>query len=75
MSTLTITLTPEAVGKLHDALLCLGKFGESVSLEARKTKVSHILTIIIQRLVSLILLSAGLIGFEFFQVRSCIFHA
>ncbi|KFY91744.1 hypothetical protein V498_05344 [Pseudogymnoascus sp. VKM F-4517 (FW-2822)] len=36
MAVLTFTLSPEAVGKMHDALICLGKFNESVSLEATR---------------------------------------
>ena len=40
MALLSLTLAPEAVGKLHDVLVCLGKFSESVSLEANRDKVS-----------------------------------
>ncbi|KAF2398495.1 DNA repair protein Rad9 [Trichodelitschia bisporula] len=36
MVKLTFTLTPDASARLHDALSCLGKFGDSVSFEARK---------------------------------------
>ncbi len=39
MPLLSITLAPDAVGRLYDALLCLGKFSESVSLEAQRNKV------------------------------------
>lgn len=38
MPLLSLTLAPEAVGKLHDVLVCLGKFSESVSLEAHSNK-------------------------------------
>ncbi|KAI9845388.1 MAG: hypothetical protein M1838_001743 [Thelocarpon superellum] len=38
MPTLNLILTPEAVGRIHDVLVCLGKFNESVSIEARKDK-------------------------------------
>ncbi|KAL3425603.1 hypothetical protein PVAG01_02394 [Phlyctema vagabunda] len=34
MAILNFTLNPESLGKLHDALVCLGKFSESVSIEA-----------------------------------------
>ncbi|KAG0648557.1 DNA repair rad9 [Hyphodiscus hymeniophilus] len=34
MAVLNFTLSPEALGKLHDALVCLGKFSEAVSIEA-----------------------------------------
>ena len=39
MSVLKFRLTPEATAKVHDILLCLAKFGESVSIEARSDKV------------------------------------
>ncbi|KAI9844289.1 MAG: hypothetical protein M1837_005699 [Sclerophora amabilis] len=38
MPTLDLVLTPEAVGRIHDALVCLSKFSESVSIEARRDK-------------------------------------
>jgi len=38
MTVLSFSLTPEATGRFHDALVCLAKFGEFVSLEARKDK-------------------------------------
>ncbi len=42
MHTLTFTLSPEGVIRVHDAVVCLSKFGESVSIEARHDKVrSH----------------------------------
>jgi hypothetical protein len=44
MTILNFTLSPEALGKLHDALVCLGKFSEAVSLEASQDRVSRILT-------------------------------
>lgn len=34
MAILTFTINPEALGKLHDALVSLGKFSEAVCLEA-----------------------------------------
>lgn len=40
MAILTFTLTPEALGKFHDALICLGKFSETVSIEATHSRVS-----------------------------------
>ena len=39
MHTLSFTLTLEGVVRVHDAVLCLAKFSEVVSLEARKDKV------------------------------------
>lgn len=38
MAVLTFTLTPEALGRLHDALVCLGKFSETVSIEATQSR-------------------------------------
>ncbi|KAI9750931.1 MAG: ribosomal protein S14, S11 [Chaenotheca gracillima] len=38
MPTLELTLTPEAVGRFHDALVCLSKFNETVFIEARRDK-------------------------------------
>lgn len=42
MAVLTFSLSPENVGKLHDALVCLGKFHESVSFEATRDHVRHL---------------------------------
>jgi len=39
MHTLSFTLTLEGVVRIHDAVLCLAKFSEVVSLEARQDKV------------------------------------
>lgn len=39
MVTLNFTLTPEAASKIHDLLVCLGKFSETVAIEARREKV------------------------------------
>jgi cell cycle checkpoint control protein RAD9A len=43
MAILKFTLSPEALSKLHDALVCLGKFSEAVSIEAVNDKVRQIL--------------------------------
>lgn len=42
MAVLAFTLSPEAIGKLHDALVCLGKFSEAVSIEAANDKVRDV---------------------------------
>ncbi|KAI9758896.1 MAG: hypothetical protein M1835_000504 [Candelina submexicana] len=34
MAILSLTLAPDAVARLHDVLVCLGKFSETVSIEA-----------------------------------------
>lgn len=39
MLILSFTLSPESLGKLHDALVCLGKFSEAVCIEAANDKV------------------------------------
>ena len=41
MAALSFSFSPEATAKVHDLLLCLAKFGELVSLEARGDQVSH----------------------------------
>ncbi|KAI4692939.1 uncharacterized protein J4E88_001309 [Alternaria novae-zelandiae] len=38
MVVLNFTLTPEAASKVHDLLVCLGKFSETVAIEARREK-------------------------------------
>jgi hypothetical protein len=40
MAVLTFSINPEALGKLHDALVCLGKFSEAVCLEASSDRVN-----------------------------------
>lgn len=39
MAILTFSLSPEATGRIYEALICLAKFGESVSIEAKHHKV------------------------------------
>ena len=43
MHVLKFTLTPVGVARVHDAIACLAKFGETVSIEARPDKVSKII--------------------------------
>ncbi|CBX99874.1 predicted protein [Plenodomus lingam JN3] len=38
MAILNFTLTPEAAAKVHDLLVCLGRFDDTVLLEARREK-------------------------------------
>ena len=40
MALLKFSLSPEATVRIHDLLLCLAKFGDSVCLEARSDRVS-----------------------------------
>ena len=42
MHVLKFTLTPTGVARVHDAVICLAKFGETVSIEARPDKVGSI---------------------------------
>lgn len=42
MHVLNFTLTPTGVARVHDAVICLAKFGETVSIEARPEKVGNI---------------------------------
>lgn len=39
MAVLNFTLSPEAVGKFNNALVCLGRFSDSVSIESNKDQV------------------------------------
>ena len=38
MAVLSFSLTPEATGRVYEALVCLAKFGEAVAIEARGDK-------------------------------------
>ncbi|KXL50958.1 hypothetical protein M433DRAFT_149219 [Acidomyces richmondensis BFW] len=40
MAILSFSLSPEATAKIYESLLCLAKFGESVSIEARSEKLT-----------------------------------
>ena len=42
MAVLTFSLTPEATGRIYEALVCLAKFGEAVAIEARGDKASFL---------------------------------
>lgn len=42
MAAVRFTLSPEHCARVHDALSCLAKFSELVSLEARYGQVGHI---------------------------------
>jgi len=39
MAVLSFSLSPETTGRVYEALVCLAKFGENVSIEARSEKV------------------------------------
>ena len=38
MATLNFSLSPESTGRIYELLVCLAKFGEAVSIEARSDK-------------------------------------
>lgn len=42
MVVLNFTLAPEAAAKIHDLLICLGKFSDTVAIEARQDRVGSI---------------------------------
>ncbi len=39
MVLLNFSLTPEAASKIHDLLVCLGKFSDTIAIEARRDRV------------------------------------
>jgi hypothetical protein len=45
MVVLNFTLTPEAASKIHDLLVCLGKFSDTVAIEARREKVGYLINL------------------------------
>ncbi|KAI7536332.1 Rad9-domain-containing protein [Hortaea werneckii] len=40
MAVLSFSISPDATGRIYDALVCLSKFGDNVSLEARSDKLT-----------------------------------
>lgn len=42
MAILNFSLSPESTGRVYELLVCLAKFGESVSVEAKSEKASEI---------------------------------
>lgn len=42
MALVSFTLSEEGVGAFNDALMCIHKFSDDVSLEFRKDKVRHL---------------------------------
>jgi hypothetical protein len=60
MAILSFTLSPDAINKLHDALVCLGKFSEAVSIEASGDKVSDFRFIWTTMLTGF----CGIVGFD-----------
>ena len=70
MAILNFTLSPEALGKLHDALVCLGKFSEDVSIEAAHDKVRG--TSLALQLLILIQIIVGFDCSQLFKVSICI---
>ena len=73
MAILTFSLGPEALGKLHDALVCLGKFSDSVSFDASHDKVCNGFVCLSWQ-QTLTVYVAGPECFELFKIRVCILH-
>jgi hypothetical protein len=80
MPLLRFTLSEEGVTALHDALACLNKFSDEVSLEAKRDQVRPLsygfLNTFIERAVQIltsIYFLAGLYSFELLQVCVCLF--
>ena len=73
MAILNFTLSPEALSKLHDALVCLGKFSESVSIEAVYDKVCHAMPLL-YKLFLLMATPARPDSSQFLQIRICFIY-
>jgi hypothetical protein len=72
MAVVKFTLSEEGVSVLRDALACLGKFSDEVSLEAKRDRVRsdslHILCHCHPLLKHSLLVKAGFHGLEYVQV-------
>jgi len=44
MPSLTFSVTPDGVARLHDLLSCLAKFDDDISIEATSNNVSNIMS-------------------------------
>ena len=51
MALVSFTLSEEGVGAFNDALVCIHKFSDDVSLEVKKDKVRHIVKLTIETLL------------------------
>jgi cell cycle checkpoint control protein RAD9A len=74
MAVLNFTLSEEGVSAFRDALICLNKFSDDVSLEARKDSVNLSQTIPKSWLQDALLTSHVPVRFEYYkqlQVRLC----
>ena len=72
MAILNFTLSPEALSKLHDTLVCLGKFSEAVSIEAVHDKVCHTLASLESSL--LMVFPARFDCSQFIEIRICLLY-
>lgn len=72
MAVLSFTLSPEAVGRFYDNLVCLGKFSESVTIEATKDRVRTDARSELQRFADAKVVSTDCIEFD--EIGICIFH-
>lgn len=74
MHTLAFTLSPEGVVRVHDAVVCLSKFSESVSLEARHDKVPHHSTHLVEYLTYIYLNSLFYLPSTLQNLRMLLLH-
>jgi len=72
MAVLNFTLSPEAVGRFYDSLVCLGKFSESVTIEATKDRVRTDVLCGVRRFTDAKLVSTDCVEFD--EIGVCIFH-
>lgn len=72
MAVLSFTLSPEAVGRFYDSLVCLGKFSESVTIEATKDRVRTDARSGLQLFTDAKIVSTDCVEFD--EIGICIFH-
>jgi hypothetical protein len=72
MAILSFTLSPEAVGRFYDSLVCLGKFSESVTIEAMKDRVRTDAWCGVQRFADIKIVSTDCVEFD--EIGVCILH-
>jgi hypothetical protein len=73
MVVLNFTLTPEAASKIHDLLVCLGKFSDTVAIEARRDRVGSYHVLFFDALSHLV--PVYFHRSQFFQISVCCLDA
>ncbi|KAF2687023.1 DNA repair protein Rad9 [Lentithecium fluviatile CBS 122367] len=68
MVVLNFTLTPEAASEIHDLLVCLGKFSDTVAIEARRER----FTFTALNSSKSAYAAATLVGKQFFSTYECV---